>query len=580
MPENKIDYSFKKYLLDNNLLKNEQAETLMSKALKAGKDFEDVLIEDKIFEEKQLTTIKGKIFSMPVADLSDIEVTQTTLNLLPQKVAANYKMLIFDFSGNKAKIGVVNPGDFLAHEAAEFLAKENGWQLTYFVISLYDFRRLFNQYSNFKKELTTALESAQEKFAEKDEGLKVKASEQFDERVRTAPVAKIISVVIRHAIEGRASDIHIEPGLTESRVRYRVDGVLHTSLTLPTYLHNSLISRIKVLANLRLDESRIAQDGRIRTQLDGKEVDLRISVLPMLNSEKVVIRVLDASAGVPSLKELGFADFQMAMIERNIRLPFGVILLTGPTGSGKTTTLYSLLNMIKGEGVNVTTLEDPVEYYIDGVNHSQVNPEVGFTFADGLRAILRQDPNIIMVGEIRDNETAELVIQAGLTGHLVFSTLHTNDAWGAIPRLADMKAEPFLLASTLNLVMAQRLVRRLCPDCKKENIVPPALLERLTVEISKIPPEYLPGKSGTIKFYQGAGCSTCGNTGYTNRLVISEMIEMTKEIKEIVAKEQFDFKIVEEQLKKQKYVTLRQDAIIKALNGLTSLDEVIRVTQT
>jgi type IV pilus assembly protein PilB len=235
--------------------------------------------------------------------------------------------------------------------------------------------------------------------------------------------------------------------------------------------------------------------------------------------------------------------------------------------------------MIRGEGVNVTTLEDPIEYYIDGVNQSQVNPEVGFNFVDGLRAILRQDPNVIMVGEIRDNETAELVVHAGLTGHLVFSTLHTNDAWGAIPRLVDMKAEPFLLASTLSLVMAQRLVRKLCPDCQTEEPVPTALMERLTVEISKISPEFLGDKAKNMKFYRGKGCATCSNTGYVGRTVINEMIEMTTDIKEIVAKENFDFKLVEEQLKKQKYITLRQDAIIKALNGFTSIDEVIRVTQ-
>lgn len=579
MAENTTNHSLKKYLLSNGLLEPKKVEDLTAKSVKTGKDFEEILLENKIFEEKELTLIKGKVFGLPVADLSELEIQPATINLLPQKVSLNYNMLIFAFDGKNAKIGLVNPGDFLAHEAVEFLAKENGWKLIYFVISLYDFRRLSKQYSSFKKELSTALESAEEKFAGKDEELKIKTSDQFDERVKTAPVAKIISVIIRHAIEGRASDIHIEPGRLESRIRYRVDGILRTSLSLPTYLHNSLISRIKVLANLRLDESRIAQDGRIRTQFDGKDVDLRVSVLPMLNSEKVVIRVLDASSGVPNLKELGFADFQMEMIERNIKRPFGVILLTGPTGSGKTTTLYSLLNLVTGDGVNVTTLEDPIEYYIDGVNQSQVNAEVGFNFVDGLRAILRQDPNVIMVGEVRDNETAELVVHAGLTGHLVFSTLHTNDAWGAIPRLIDMKAEPFLLASTLSLVMAQRLVRKLCPDCLVEKDVPNALRERLSDEIKDIPSEYLKDVAGQIKFYQSSGCAGCGNTGYVGRTVINEMIEMTNGIKELVAQEKFDFKLIEAELKKQKYISLRQDAIIKALKGLTSLDEVIRVTQ-
>lgn len=579
MNDQNYNARLKDYLLINNLAENIDLNALEIRANKSNKILEEVLLEDKIITEKDLLVIKGKIFNVPIFEFADnIEIPTSTLNLLPQKVAENYQMVIFNKTGSKVKAGLVNPGNFLAHEAIDFLAKSNGWVVEYYVISIFDFRQAYKQYGNFKKELSTALESAEEKFAIKEQLEDFGISEQFDEKVKTAPVAKIVSVIIRHAIEGRASDIHIEPGRTASRVRYRVDGILHTSLNIPNYLHSAISSRVKVLANLRLDETRIPQDGRIRVQVEGRDVDLRVSILPMLNSEKVVIRVLDTSAGVPTLKELGFSDYHIEIMERNITKPFGVVLLTGPTGSGKTTTLYSILNMLKSDNINITTLEDPIEYYVQGVNQSQINTEVGFTFADGLRAILRQDPNIVMVGEIRDSETAELVIHAGLTGHLVFSTLHTNNAWGAIPRMIDMKAEPFLLSSTLNLVMAQRLVRQNCPDCRQEEKLPPALQEKINKEIASIPKDYLQGIKET-KFYRGVGCTNCANSGYVGRTVIGELLEIGQDFRDIIAKEQFDSKTISEQLKKQKNITLFQDGIVKALKGLTSIDEIMRVTQ-
>ncbi len=580
MNESNYLSKIKEYLLTNHLIDEVKFRAAQVKSERSARDLEEVLLDDKLFSEREFNDIKSKIFNLPGVDLSEREASTKILNLLPQKVADNYQAVIFEKQDNKVKVGLVNPANFLAHDAIDFLAKQNGWQVDYYVISVYDFRRLFKQYGSYKKELSSALESAEEKFAVKDTTADLPAGEQFDERVKTAPVAKIVSVIIRHAVDGKASDIHIEPGRTESRVRYRVDGVLHTSLNLPTYLHNTVVSRIKVMANLRLDETRLPQDGRIRSQIDGKNIDLRISVLPMLNSEKVVIRVLDTSAGVPSLKALGFSDQHVAIIERNIKKPFGVILLTGPTGSGKTTTLCSVLTTLKSEASNITTLEDPIEYYIDGVNQSQVNPEVGFTFADGLRAILRQDPNIIMVGEIRDSETAELVIHAGLTGHMVFSTLHTNNAWGAIPRMIDMKAEPFLLSSILNLVMAQRLVRKLCPDCRQEETLPPALLEKIAKELAGVPQEYLETFTKNPKFFHGKGCASCNNTGYSGRAVIAELLEIEQDLRDIISKENFDSQAIEAAFKKQKYVSLLQDGIVKAMSGLTSIDEIMRVMQT
>ncbi|MFA6526027.1 MAG: GspE/PulE family protein [Candidatus Buchananbacteria bacterium] len=579
MADTKYQEKLKALLLSKALIDEAKFAASLVKAEKTNQDIDKVLIDDKIVPEKAITAAKGEIYNLPVADLSETEVPVAVLNLLPQKVAENYQAVIFDSHEGKVKVGLVDPGNFLAHEAINFLAQENGWQTEYFVISIYDFRRLLQRYGGAKIELTTALESAEEKFASKELEIPSLPAEQLDEKIKTAPVAKIVSVIIRNAVEGRASDIHIEPGRVDSRVRYRVDGILHTSLTLPAYLHNAVVSRIKVMANLKLDETRVPQDGRIRSRMDGHDVDLRVSVLPMLNSEKVVIRVLDTSAGVPTLEQLGFSAYHIEILKRNITKPFGVVLLTGPTGSGKTTTLYSVLNMLRGDDTNITTLEDPIEYYVDGVNQSQINVDVGFTFADGLRAILRQDPNVIMVGEIRDNDTAELVIHAGLTGHMVFSTLHTNNAWGAIPRMIDMHAEPFLLASTLNLVIAQRLVRGVCQECKEVMALPAPLLARIKEELAIVPKEYLGTGASDFKFYRGKGCSACSNTGYQGRTVIAELLEVGTELKDIIAEEKFDSKKIAEQLAKQKYVTLMQDGLVKAMNGLTSVDEVMRVTQ-
>lgn len=576
------DQSFEKiknYILESNLIDEAKLSDILVKAQQSGVDPQELLVTSGLITSSQLISIKSKIFNLPIADLSESEVSQSTLNILSQKAAENYKMVVFGQEGRAIKVGLVDPGNFLAIEAMDFLAKQDGWKPRYYVISPIDFRRIMKQYGESKKEIATALESAEEKFSSKEKIILQKQDESsIEERIKSAPVAKIVSVIIRNAVDGGASDVHIEPGKNESRVRYRVDGALHTSLNVPNYLHNAVISRIKVLANLKLDETRVPQDGRIRLVVDGKDVDLRVSVLPMLNSEKVVIRVLNTSAGVPTLKQLGFSDYHIETIERNIKRPFGLFLLTGPTGSGKTTTLYSILNILKSDDSNITTLEDPIEYYVSGVNQSQINPEVGFSFASGLRAILRQDPNIIMVGEIRDNETAELVIHAGLTGHLVFSTLHTNNAWGAIPRLVDMHAEPFLLASTLNLVMAQRLVRKICPDCKEEVELPPALFSKIEQEFSKIP-ENLRNDIKKLQFFRGKGCSSCANSGYIGRTIVGELLEVTPELRELIAKENFSGEALERQFKKQNYVNLMQDGLIKVVQGITTIDEVMRVTQ-
>lgn len=382
-----------------------------------------------------------------------------------------------------------------------------------------------------------------------------------------------------NAIEASASDIHIEPSDTDVRVRYRIDGILHTSLMLPKHVHPAVISRLKILANLKIDESRLPQDGRFHVDVGGKSVDLRVSILPLIYGEKVVMRILDKSGKVPTLEDLGVRGKALEWVLENIKKTHGIFLITGPTGSGKSTTLYSILSMINTMAVNIVTLEDPVEYFIEGVNQSQINTDIGLTFAAGLRSILRQDPNVIMVGEIRDKETAELAVHAALTGHLVFSTLHTNNAIGAMPRLIDMQIEPFLLTASVNVVGAQRLVRKVCQDCKKPQPVPPALEAQLKAEIATVPDMYFEGiRKDTIQIFKGDGCEKCENTGYKGRFGIFEVLPITPEIQELILSKAANSKILEV-AEKLGMITLRQDGIIKVLRGETSLEEVARVTK-
>jgi type IV pilus assembly protein PilB len=404
--------------------------------------------------------------------------------------------------------------------------------------------------------------------------------EKMEAVIKSAPVSKMVLVILRHALAGRASDIHIEPTVTDTAVRYRIDGTLHTSLILPKYTHAAIVARIKVLANLKLDETRKPQDGRIRLNIEGRDIDFRVSTLPLFEGEKVVLRILDTKAEVPTLEKLGLNPLHIELIKKSIKRPHGMTLLTGPTGSGKTTTLYTVLTMLNEEGTNIVTLEDPIEYYINGVNQSQINPEIGYTFAAGLRAILRQDPNIVMVGEIRDKETTELVIHASLTGHMILSTLHTNNAIGAIPRLIDLGAEPFLVSSVLNMVIAQRLARKICPDCRKEMAIPAALMARVKEQITEIPPKYLKDiDQKKLTFYKGEGCAHCGNLGYLGRVAVVEIIDVDAEIRQLITAGGKDVTLFDKALKKQEFITLTQDCLIKALQGQTTMEEVLRVSQ-
>ncbi|MFA4941532.1 MAG: GspE/PulE family protein [Patescibacteria group bacterium] len=573
-----------KILVEKNIIDAAKAEEIKNKAGMEGRQPEEILLEKNFVDPEKITEVKAKIYGLSYQNLLDKEVNNEILNIISLESAENYKIVCFEKSGNKIKVGLTDPENYKAMEAVNFLAKEEAFRVEYCLISDSSFNKIFSQYKNLKSEIGQALETREKE--KEGENLKRKEEEgDLEEIIKSAPVAKIISVIIRHAVEGRASDIHIEPSQKESRVRYRIDGVLHTSLILPKNIHSALIARVKVLANMKLDETRIPQDGRIRMELGNKKIDFRVSVLPLMGEEKVVMRILDTTKGAPTLEELGFDGRALRIIKENIKKTNGMFLVTGPTGSGKSTSIFAILNLLNKEGVNISTLEDPVEYFIKGVNQSQIRPEIGFTFANGLRSLLRQDPDIIMVGEIRDNETAELAIHASLTGHFVLSTLHTNSALGAIPRLNDMKVEPFLLGSTLNLIIAQRLARKICPHCKKETKMPENVLAEIEKEIEYIPKnvikEALSGLPDTRKtiFYKGEGCPRCGYSGYSGRVAIVEALDINSEIKNIIIDKNKILRM-EDVRSSQDFINMKQDGIIKVLRGQTTMEEILRVIES
>ena len=433
---------------------------------------------------------------------------------------------------------------------------------------------------NLKRVVGQALEDIEKKEAASLQTVAtaVKEKEAKPEVIEEAPIIKIVDVILSNAIEASASDIHIEPSEKDVRVRYRVDGILHTSLMLPKSVHAAIVTRIKILTNLKIDESRLPQDGRFHAEAGKKSVDLRVSVLPLIYGEKVVMRILDKSTKAPSLEDLGLRGLNLQWVQDNIKKIHGIFLITGPTGSGKSTTLYSILSILNTTSVNIVTLEDPVEYFIPGVNQSQINPEIGLTFATGLRSILRQDPNVVMVGEIRDKETAELAVHAALTGHLVFSTLHTNNSIGAMPRMIDMGIEPFLLSASVNVVAAQRLIRKICPHCKEQILLTPAFEQEIKKELAGVPEVYLEGiDKNKLESFKGAGCEKCAKTGYLGRMGIFEVLPVTTEIQDLVLSRAPGYKIYEA-ASKMGMITLKQDGILKAVRGETSMEEIIRAT--
>lgn len=573
--------SFENFLLEKGFITKEALTQARAESVNTHRNLFDFLVGEKYINEEELTQARGLFFNLPYVDLRTRRITKDVLELITKETLATYKFVPFELVNNVLKVALTDPTNLAALGALEFLAQKRNSRLELYITSVTSFQSVFRKSESITKEVRQALKEVVEKEQLDEQRKAVKSPGKIEEKlVDEAPISKIVDVVIRHAIEGRASDIHIEPSEEDLRVRYRIDGVLHSSLILPKSIHPAVISRIKILSNLKIDEQRLPQDGRFHINLDGKPIDFRVSTFPTVIGEKIVLRILDKSTGAPTLEELGIMGNQLDMVLDSVKKPHGMFLVTGPTGSGKSTTLYSILSSLNKPGVNIVTLEDPVEYFMDGVNQAQIRPEINLTFASGLRSILRQDPNIIMVGEIRDRETAELAVNSALTGHLVFSTLHTNSAIGAIPRLIDMGIEPFLLTASLNLLAAQRLVRKVCEKCKIEQKPNDAIKEVIQKEMSTVPKKEL----GDINLVDpvvwiGQGCAVCGNSGYKGRIGIYEIVNISKAIQELITDRKPAIKIQEYAIAQEGMLLMKQDGILKALKGYTTVEEVIRATK-
>lgn len=541
----------------------------------------DKLQETHALTAEQIAKAKAAVLNVQYVDLSGQQIPTDVLRVIPSEIAENYQLVPFKLESGVVSVACVSPEDYRAIEVLDFISRQQKLRFQYFSSTPQSVHQVLRQYGNLD---TTVQQAIANTTTEEIEFAPEGEAAPEGEVMHTAPVTKMVQVILKHAIEGQSSDVHIEPVGQESRVRYRVDGVLHTSLVLPLKVHKSLVARIKVLANLKLDETRLPQDGRFKMRFEGRDVEFRVSTLPLLDNEKVVMRILDTSGSVVTLQQLGFTDHNLERIQKHLLEPHGLILVTGPTGSGKSTSLYSMLMILNKEGVNIITLEDPVEYNLPGISQSQMRPEIGLSFANGLRSVLRQDPDVIMVGEIRDNETAELAIHAALTGHKVLSTLHTNDAFGAIPRLMDMKVEGFLVSSALSVIVAQRLVRKICEHCKQVITIDKNREQEIITEIKAMPINYLPHDVPLLppfKLYQGKGCSFCEDTGYKGRIAITEVLENTKSIQKLIGDGGVkDIERIRAEQLHQGMFTIRQDGLIKALRGQTTLEEVWNATKS
>ncbi|MFA5746633.1 MAG: GspE/PulE family protein [Candidatus Paceibacterota bacterium] len=556
---------------------------LEDELLASGKREEDLILEKKLVTPEILFSAKSEVLGVPfLPDAEGLEVPNKTLALIPEDSARFYRLMPLSLKEEILEVGMVDPEDIKAKEVLLFLARQHRFSYKIFLITPGAFDILSKQYRNLREEVGAALEALETEEGEDVEAMvEVGVGRPSERLVEEAPIIKMVSVILRHAVEGQASDIHIEPVSKNLRVRFRMDGTLYSSLFLPLAVHPSVVARIKILSNLRIDETRIPQDGRFSARIGEKEIDFRVSTFPTKLGEKVVLRVLDPTEGLKDFKDLGLSDRNMKIVQEALQKPFGLILSTGPTGSGKSTTLYTLLRALNKDDTNVVTLEDPVEYFMEGISQSQIRPEIGYDFPSGLRSIVRQDPDVIMVGEIRDEESASLVIHSALTGHVVLSTIHTNNAIGVMPRFVDMQVKPFLIPSTLNVAIAQRLARRLCPYCKKKVKAPKPIEDIILKDIAGMPEDVrktVEASAGNIYIYEAVGCKKCNEKGVKGRVGIYEVLRMTDSLGEAIMTDISDNNLNRE-VKKQGMVTLRQDAILKALEGSISFDEVLWVAE-
>lgn len=571
----------KKILSSENIISENEFEKISKEAKQEGKNIEKYFIDKKIITSNSLYKNASRYYKLPFINLKIQKIRKDVLLSIPEKISTIHQLVAFDSNADRIKIATTNPDNI---EIFEFIKKSTGLEPKIYITTPEDLRiTLKKYYDTLKGDLTQINFDLFNR--DKHKGEEEKKLEKIAEDL---PVVRIVDTILEYAIHEEASDIHIEPEEKDLMVRYRIDGMLHDIMTLPKDTQLGIIARIKILANLKVDEHRMPQDGRFKIANEKYKISFRVSIISTIDGEKIVLRLLNERAQIMSLEQLGLQPSSLKILKRNIKSPNGMILSTGPTGSGKTTTLYTILNQLNKPEVNISTIEDPIEYRIERVNQSQINTKIGYTFAIGLRALLRQDPDIIMVGEIRDEETAEIAVHSAMTGHLVLSTLHTNDTITTLPRLVDMGIPSFLIAATTNLIIAQRLVRKICPHCIqsfnldsetikeiKEQINLPKVLK--TMEDEKIiihPDEGLK----TLLFYRGKGCKQCNNTGYKGRIGIYETLEITSEISNLILKKASSEEI-KKQADKQGMLTMLEDGFIKAKNGITTLEEILRVTK-
>jgi len=563
-------------LLEKKLITKDDYNEVRKQTTSGKVSLDQVLIARGVKPEDILAA-KGESLNIPVRTLGDNNIAFEVLQYIPQESAVHYKFAPIAVKDGTLEVGIVDPDNIEARDALNFIAAKSNIPYKIFLISESDFGKVLDAYKGLSGEVSNALKELETVLSvDSDSGVDLKQS-KADEKtsafiIEDAPVVKIVATIVRYATEGDASDVHIEAMRDKVRVRFRVDGILNTSLILPPQVHDAVVARIKVLSNMKLDERRKPQDGRFSARIDGRKIDFRVSTFPAYYGEKVEMRILDQERGVKKLDDLGLSPKNLEYIKTAINRPYGMILITGPTGSGKSTTLYSMLNAVDRESYNVLSLEDPIEYNMDGVTQSQVHPEIGYTFASGLRTTLRQDPDIIMVGEIRDKETAQLAVQAALTGHLVFSTLHTNNSAGVIPRLIDMGVDPYLIAPTLICAIGQRLVSTLCPGSGKPIPVEGSIKVMIDKEFADLPEQYKAEIPFSNVVYEASPTPECPK-GVRGRMAVWEVFKMDKDIEGAILKNPTELEI-SRLLRTKGMLTMKEDALIKAFQKIIPFEEV------
>ena len=559
-------------LIKGNLIKKKDLDKAIEIQKVSGGSLGKILVDRDLISQKSLMLAVSAQLDIPPINISKYKIDKEILKLIPENTARQYSVLPLSKIGNVLTVVMSDPLNIFAIDDIKMITH---FKVDIAIAPESDIKEAINSYYDVAAhapETSNALEDAgSESDAEFYEEEKIDVTE-ITEESQKAPIVKVVSLILNEAIKKRASDIHVEPCEKFLKIRYRIDGNLHDVFTLPKKNQNAIIARLKIMSRLDITETRMPQDGRFKIKFEDKEIDFRVSILPVTFGGKVVLRILDKSSASIGLDKLGFLPGPLSTFKIALSRPYGMILVTGPTGSGKSTTLYSIISQLNTPERNIITLEDPVEYETEGVTQIPARPEIGLTFAVGLKGILRQSPDIIMVGEIRDFETADIAIKASLTGQLILSTLHTNDSAGAITRLIDMGVEPFLVASSLIMSSAQRLMRKICDDCKEEMEILPSVLERLGID-----PGILKAK-GVKNFYKGRGCSRCNDTGYYGRIGILETLLIDEPVRNLIMKKASSDQIKEYAIKEKNMMTLRDNAFENCMNGVTTLEEMLRVT--